>query len=225
MMNCKEIKSLLPDYLENMLNQDRKVSFEKHLTQCQNCAQIVRSYQLTLEMIERDTEPVRSEKYWRTVETAVQAKLADAPVPARRIFFHWSWAIDNLGGFSRTMQLGAGFAVMLILTVGMFSLFPHHPDPDLSPSGAIEICDDPQIWSATIWLGSDSVESLEPEISADNEDIDTLLLSEIFDLQENQDMPLTHEDESDTTIFSLIDQLDEQGQEMLISELKKFDKV
>ena len=49
-MTCEEFDTALPDYLEGTLDDSRRASVERHLSECVRCASLVRD----LERIQKD---------------------------------------------------------------------------------------------------------------------------------------------------------------------------
>jgi len=45
-MKCKQIGQYVPDYFAGELEKDKKVLFEKHLKQCENCRREVEEFRI-----------------------------------------------------------------------------------------------------------------------------------------------------------------------------------
>jgi hypothetical protein len=47
-MNCRDVDQLLCDYLDGELSREQQISFEQHIGQCSNCAQMLADSELAL---------------------------------------------------------------------------------------------------------------------------------------------------------------------------------
>uniref|UniRef100_A0A7C6AGE5 Zinc-finger domain-containing protein n=1 Tax=candidate division WOR-3 bacterium TaxID=2052148 RepID=A0A7C6AGE5_UNCW3 len=71
MKNCKNKKRIL-DYIENLMLQEEKVSFEKHLNECEECRQELSGYRKLYELIDKDEISLPEKEFFERIKKNIR---------------------------------------------------------------------------------------------------------------------------------------------------------
>jgi anti-sigma factor RsiW len=106
-MTCEAFDAALPDYLEGTLDDSRRASIERHLSECVRCASLVRD----IENISKDAAAlpamVPSRDLWQGIEARIASPVIPlAPRPERQQRFAPAW-------------MGIAAAALIVSTAGI----------------------------------------------------------------------------------------------------------
>src|SRR5450759_3201459 len=124
-MTCEAFDAALPDYLEGTLDDSRRASIERHLSECVRCASLVRD----IENISKDAaalpDMVPSRDLWQGIEARIASPvlpLASRPERQRRFAPAW---------------MGIAAAALIVSTAGItYMLTAHSLRPTLGSTVA-----------------------------------------------------------------------------------------
>ncbi len=71
MKNCKNKKRIL-DYIENLMPQDERVLFEKHLNECEECRQELSGYKKLYELIDKDEISLPEKEFFERMKENIR---------------------------------------------------------------------------------------------------------------------------------------------------------
>jgi anti-sigma factor RsiW len=113
-MTCEAFDAALPDYLEGTLDDSRRASIERHLSECVRCASLVRD----IENISKDAaalpDMVPSRDLWQGIEARIASPvlpLASRPERQRRFAPAW---------------MGIAAAALIVSTAGITYMLTAH---------------------------------------------------------------------------------------------------
>jgi hypothetical protein len=81
-MNCKELKNIIPNYLDNELSEERTIEFNNHISLCRDCFQVYTKIKGTLNLLEPKAEINEQAFYF----TRLKQKMESRNVPKESIF-------------------------------------------------------------------------------------------------------------------------------------------
>jgi len=82
-MNCKKVKNLMLDYLDNSLKNEEKREFEKHINSCEDCRREFNEISFVVEKAKEIKVPVFDENYWEKQKE----KIVRGAIKYRRKFY------------------------------------------------------------------------------------------------------------------------------------------
>jgi anti-sigma factor RsiW len=106
-MTCEEFDTALPDYLEGTLDDSRRASVERHLSECVRCTSLLRDIENISKQAAALPDMVPSRDLWQGIEARIVAPvipLAARPERQRRLVPAW---------------LGIAAAALIVSTAGI----------------------------------------------------------------------------------------------------------
>jgi anti-sigma factor RsiW len=128
-MTCEEFDTALPDYLEGTLDDSRRASVERHLSECVRCTSLLRDIENISKQAAALPDMVPSRDLWQGIEARIAAPvipLAARPERQRRFVPAW---------------MGVAAAALIVTTAGItYTLtarsFGSSPTPAIGPINA-----------------------------------------------------------------------------------------
>ena len=119
-MNCEAFDAALPDYLEGTLDDSRRASAERHLSECVRCASLLRDIENISKEAGTMPDLVPSRDLWQGIEARIAAPVIPlAARPERQRRFGPAW-------------IGVAAAALIVSTAGityMLTARPLKPTP------------------------------------------------------------------------------------------------
>ena len=78
-MNCRHFTSQMGDYLENELDPERRIFFERHRAACPDCARLLNSYDKTIRAARSLKWGEPAEAGLSRIRRRLRERLGDAP--------------------------------------------------------------------------------------------------------------------------------------------------
>lgn len=106
-MTCEEFDTALPDYLEGTLDDSRRASVERHLSECVRCTSLLRDIENITKQAAALPDMVPSRDLWQGIEARIAAPvipLAARPERQRRVVPAW---------------MGVAAAALIVSTAGI----------------------------------------------------------------------------------------------------------
>ncbi|HEX9084982.1 MAG TPA: zf-HC2 domain-containing protein [Gemmatimonadaceae bacterium] len=113
-MNCEAFDAALPDYLEGTLDDSRRGSAERHLSECVRCASLLRDIENISKEAAAMPDLVPSRDLWQGIEARIAAPvipLAARPERQRRLVPAW---------------MGVAAAALIVSTAGITYMLTAH---------------------------------------------------------------------------------------------------
>jgi anti-sigma factor RsiW len=137
-MTCEAFDTALPDYLEGTLDDSRRASVERHLSECVRCASLLRDIENISKQAAALPDMVPSRDLWQEIEARIAAPvipLAARPERQRRLVPAW---------------MGVAAAALILSTAGItYTLTARSFGPAQTASVAPIVPHDTQTQSAT----------------------------------------------------------------------------
>jgi len=106
-MTCEEFDTALPDYLEGTLDDSRRASVERHLSECVRCTSLLRDIENISRQAAALPDMVPSRDLWKGIEARIAAPVIPlAARPERQRRFAPAW-------------MGIAAAALIVSTAGM----------------------------------------------------------------------------------------------------------
>jgi hypothetical protein len=113
-MNCEAFDTALPDYLEGTLDDSRRASAERHLSECVRCASLLRDIENISKEAAAMPDLVPSRNLWQGIEARIAAPVIPlAARPERQRRFAPAW-------------MGVAAAVLVVSTAGITYMLTSH---------------------------------------------------------------------------------------------------
>jgi hypothetical protein len=113
-MNCEAFDAALPDYLEGTLDDSRRASAERHLSECVRCASLLRDIENMSKEAAAMPDLVPSRDLWQGIEARIAAPVIPlAARPERRRRFTPAW-------------MGVAAAALIVSTAGITYMLTSH---------------------------------------------------------------------------------------------------
>jgi Putative zinc-finger len=113
-MNCEAFDTALPDYLEGTLDDSRRASAERHLSECVRCASLLRDIENISKEAAAMPDLVPSRDLWQGIEARIAAPVIPlAARPERQRRFAPAW-------------MGVAAAVLVVTTAGITYMLTSH---------------------------------------------------------------------------------------------------
>lgn len=125
MCKDKDIKELLPEYAEQILDRENSRRVKEHLAACEDC----RAETSLLRMMIADTVPDPGEAFWATMPDRVYRAVLEQKAKKRR--FDASWFADRLTLPRRTL-VAATVGVVIVISLFIVRTLRQEPDMPLS---------------------------------------------------------------------------------------------
>ncbi len=93
MKKCKN-KTLILDYIENVISSDQKVLFEKHLNECTECREELFAYKKLYELIDKDSIVLPEKEFFEKIKDNIRKE--EIPLKKPRLKF-WGVLAPVLG--------------------------------------------------------------------------------------------------------------------------------
>jgi Putative zinc-finger len=124
-MNCEAFDTTLPDYLEGTLDDSRRASAERHLSECVRCASLLRDIENISKEAAAMPDLVPSRDLWQGIEARIAAPVIPlAARPERQRRFAPAW-------------MGVAAAALIVSTAGItYMLAAHSLRPTLGSTVA-----------------------------------------------------------------------------------------
>ena len=114
-MTCRDILSLLDDFMDNDLSAEQAAQVQSHLDECPGCrAEYNRTLQLK-SLLQRDSFPEPPEEYWTEVSAIIQARTVDSVPLIRERAVEERTSTHR--GLYRSVAVFAASAVLLATTL------------------------------------------------------------------------------------------------------------
>lgn len=222
-MKCHKIKSLLPLLDTTEISEKQHQEIEHHLSQCDRCRHWLKEHATLVELLERDSLFESSNQNYQELEQSILHIVHRQPVYESLVKRFSTYIYDTLLFNPSLLKYSFSTFVSLIIIIAVYYALSGPTITELTPSVAMTVCDDPAVWSSAVWTDdtSDQANIAEQE---DLENIQLVLLKDII----QEKTALSYEDselDDENDIWSLVDKLDEDGIQLLISELQQTDKV
>jgi anti-sigma factor RsiW len=81
-MNCKELKNIIPNYLDNELSKKQIIEFNNHLSSCAECSRVYTKTKETLDLLKPKAEIDEQAFYF----TVLKQKMESRNIPEESIF-------------------------------------------------------------------------------------------------------------------------------------------
>jgi Putative zinc-finger len=113
-MNCEAFDAALPDYLEGTLDDSRRASAERHLSECVRCASLLRDIENISKEAAAMPDLVPSRNLWQGIEARIAAPVIPLPArPERQRRFAPAW-------------MGVAAAALIVSTAGITYMLTAH---------------------------------------------------------------------------------------------------
>jgi hypothetical protein len=113
-MNCEAFDAALPDYLEGTLDDSRRASAERHLSECVRCASLLRDIENMSKEAAAMPDLVPSRDLWQGIEARIAAPVIPLSArPERQRRFAPAW-------------MGVAAAALIVSTVGITYMLTSH---------------------------------------------------------------------------------------------------
>jgi hypothetical protein len=113
-MNCEAFDAALPDYLEGTLDDSRRASAERHLSECVRCASLLRDIENMSKEAAAMPDLVPSRDLWQGIEARIAAPVIPlAARPERQRRFAPAW-------------MGVAAAALIVSTAGITYMLTSH---------------------------------------------------------------------------------------------------
>ena len=124
-MTCPSIQSLLGDYIDKELADDRRKSVDAHLSTCTECRSELESRRSLKELLRRRTGPDPGAEFWQAQASMIRARTVDAvspaePIPDQRL-------TNQRRNFFRSLVSTAASLAILIGALYLGSNRDYHP--------------------------------------------------------------------------------------------------
>lgn len=231
MMNCQHCREVLAESSGGPRGPASGDELADHLQTCQACGRYARELEHTFRLLGQQSVPEMPDVFWSSMEHAIMAKIASVETPRRRWYdiraFREFATVFNRP-FSWQPLHGLAMIVLLVFIFGGLYFFREPTvTPELTLASAAALCDDPEIWASLPWIDiqeTDEVTASDVTVvdtTGDDELDDTLLLFD--DITSAREITLTAD--NDDSVWSLIDDLDDQERQLLIAEFALQENV
>jgi anti-sigma factor RsiW len=113
-MTCEAFDAVLPDYLEGTLEDSRRASVERHLSECVRCASLLRDIENISKEAAALPDMIPSRELWQGIEARIAAPVIPlAARPARQRRFVPAW-------------MGIAAAALIVSTAGITYVLTAH---------------------------------------------------------------------------------------------------
>jgi anti-sigma factor RsiW len=113
-MNCEAFDAALPDYLEGTLDDSRRASAERHLSECVRCASVLRDIENISKEAAAMPDLVPSRDLWQGIEARIAAPVIPLSArPERQRRFAPAW-------------MGVAAAALIVSTAGITYMLTSH---------------------------------------------------------------------------------------------------
>jgi Putative zinc-finger len=113
-MNCEAFDAALPDYLEGTLDDSRRASAERHLSECVRCASLLRDIENMSKEAAAMPDLVPSRDLWQGIEARIAAPVIPLSArPERQRRFAPAW-------------MGVAAAALIVSTAGITYMLTAH---------------------------------------------------------------------------------------------------
>ena len=212
-MKCEHVQQKILDYSEKLLNERDQAQIEEHLHRCATCTQELREIEQTLDLLQAVPFPEPPASFWTDFTSRVMRKITtrDVPAPTRRLFPFPRWT------------MAVAFLALFGIIGGVYLYFHAEMPQNLSPTETTGLSVPGGNLSRTSPVQRETDAAMAPALrQIASEELQQEMLESDLALFDGTPMATLDLDESDETLYFLINSLTAEEKQALLSELYKM---